>query len=494
MLKHLIVIVPGIGGSVLADDAGVVWGDTLRRVIGAAREPRRLSISEAPRLRAVGLMGTVGFCPPFQLQGYDGLVKSLVNGLDTPDLVVDVAADGQERNLGADIVAMPFDFRLGVEAASHRLAAEVTARLAHLTPTEQLGRVIVIGHSMGGLVARCWASDPVNARTCLAVLTVGTPHRGATKALDWLVNGVAVGEQLTVGANPVTRASRALLTETTEVLREWPAVYDLLPTYAVVQDTLAKSHLTVGELVGPTARGFLSDPVFWRHSRRAADLHAMISSAWGDPGSGRPATIPFFARDHGTVHMAQIAEGALTVAAADPEWQPNPGWGGDGTVPALSAIPPELGRPQDTDRWHHVADRHVPMANNGAVIAMVRNLVGDDVSAVRGDHAADVRLGVHLADSVLSGDTVTVAARVVSSRAQVDLSGVSVWVTAQPGDRSTEPIRKRADPADGSWRFSFVPPTSGLWSFTVEAVGLEIEPPAVTDTVAVLDPDDMGLS
>jgi len=74
----------------------------------------------------------LGFIAPLKVHGYDGLVQGLLNGLDTPDLVVDVAADGVGRNLRADIVLLPYDFRLGVEPAARRLAAEVTARLKAL--------------------------------------------------------------------------------------------------------------------------------------------------------------------------------------------------------------------------------------------------------------------------------------------------------------------------------------------------------------------------
>ena len=104
--------------------------------------------------------------PPIRLQGYDVLVCGLLNGLDTPDLVVDVAVADRPRNLDADIVVMPYDFRLGVQPAARRLATEVQARLADLPVAERRNRVIVIGHSMGGLVARHWLTDPQQARPC----------------------------------------------------------------------------------------------------------------------------------------------------------------------------------------------------------------------------------------------------------------------------------------------------------------------------------------
>src|SRR5688572_17442956 len=92
-LRHLIVVVPGIGGSVLTDRRGnPVWGDSRKRVVQVLRHPGRLALSEAPSLHPIGLMPSAGYIPPFRLHGYDGLIRGLRNGLDTDRAVrVDVA-------------------------------------------------------------------------------------------------------------------------------------------------------------------------------------------------------------------------------------------------------------------------------------------------------------------------------------------------------------------------------------------------------------------
>ena len=43
--------------------------------------------------------------------------------------------------------------------------------------------MIVVAHSMGGLVARYWMGPLGGWRVCRALITLGTPHRGAPKAL-----------------------------------------------------------------------------------------------------------------------------------------------------------------------------------------------------------------------------------------------------------------------------------------------------------------------
>src|SRR5262249_57945512 len=46
---------------------------------------------------------------------------------------------------------------------------------------------------MGGLVARYWIGCLEGWRYCAGLVTLGTPHRGAPKSLDWLVNGIRLG-------------------------------------------------------------------------------------------------------------------------------------------------------------------------------------------------------------------------------------------------------------------------------------------------------------
>lgn len=66
-----------------------------------------------------------------------------------------------------------------VEAAAAELAVVVDAAL------ERTGapRVVLVGHSMGGIVARCYTQRFGGYDTVDTVVTIGTPHRGTWSAL-----------------------------------------------------------------------------------------------------------------------------------------------------------------------------------------------------------------------------------------------------------------------------------------------------------------------
>ena len=495
-LEHLIVVVPGIGGSVLSDDAGrPVWGDARRRVVQVLADPERVSLDNAPVLHPTALMASAGHIPPFRLHGYDGLVRGLRNGLDADRPVrvdtVTPTVPGYSRDLLADVVLFPYDFRYGVRPAAERLAEEISIRLAGLPAEQRARRVIVIGHSMGGLVARYWAGLPGQAATCRAVVTIGTPHQGAPKALDWVVNGACIGQ------GPVRGATARLLTSVTRVLRGWPAVYDLLPTYHAVKDDSSVGGgqiLRPAELAGRLATGFVISLAYAAGVNAGAGMHAQIAGAWAgmDPAV-RPPVVPFLARDHGTPNAAFLRDGALVVTDTDPDWQPNAGWRGDGTVPAISAVPAEL---QDRRELEHpVPHRHTPMASAGAVIQAVRALTGD-AGPVRGGETEPLRprLGVDMTDAAVFGDPVLVGARLTGPTAAGVLAradGVSLWLTTEPADHRLEASRTLMEPRGDGWATTFVPAVPGAWRVTVEATGLTGQAaPRIEDVIGVIDPDD----
>jgi Lecithin:cholesterol acyltransferase len=356
-LRHLVVVVPGFGGSILLDADGTPrWGPAFGDIARGMVRAEPLSVTSEPALAVAGVLRTVTVFPPFVLPGYDRLVAQI--RAEFGSVRVDEVLPGRDRDLRADVVLFPYDFRFGVRPAALRLHAEIEARLAGMSRRERAGRVIVIGHSMGGLVARYWLGPLGGWRDCRALITLATPHRGVPKALDWLVNGVHLG--------------RVQLHAMTQVSRGWPGVYDLLPQYEAILPAAGRSAAVVRPAIGPLQIGSVAAEGFGARAATAARMHAEIDAAWREL-SGRadaPSVTAVFARGHPTPSRMVLAGSRLTITKADPEWLPNAGWRGDGTVPAISAVPPELAVDDSAHRL--VPERHLPMAATPAVVELLK--------------------------------------------------------------------------------------------------------------------------
>ncbi len=214
--RPLIVVLPGIGGSVLARPGGardVVWDAGPGDIAGLAFRPDRMSVEEEPHLEPLGLTESTKFLGFTVVPGYERLLGQL-----SEFGVVDRCGDPEHPVPGADVVAVPYDFRRSIVEAAERLDAVVGAHLRGTSEAERAGRVIVVAHSMGGLVARVWMGLLGRWPWCRALITLGTPHRGAPKALAWLVHGVR-------------------LRGPTEMLRGWPSVVQLLPRYPAIRNS-----------------------------------------------------------------------------------------------------------------------------------------------------------------------------------------------------------------------------------------------------------------
>ena len=93
-------------------------------------------------------------------------------------------------------------------------------------------------HSMGGLIARWYIEKCGGAEITRKLITLGTPYRGAARALGQLVNG----------AHPGLGPFRLDLTR---FARSMPSLHQLMPEYACIQqgDDLAKTTgITLPEL------------------------------------------------------------------------------------------------------------------------------------------------------------------------------------------------------------------------------------------------------
>jgi hypothetical protein len=115
-LRHLVVVVPGIGGSVLVTPERAVWDGGVVHLAASLLRPSRLDLTDQPKLVPVGLVPKIGFAGPLALPGYASLVASIRAGFR--DVRVDTARhDGAIRDSRADL-ALAFHRGPGPDGAS----------------------------------------------------------------------------------------------------------------------------------------------------------------------------------------------------------------------------------------------------------------------------------------------------------------------------------------------------------------------------------------
>lgn len=360
VLRHLIVVLPGIGGSVLAGPEGLTaWDVTAGDIPRAVIDPGNLAIER--ELVPTGLVESLTVLRRWLVvPGYEGLTHHLRRGFGAGLGVVDYSV-GEPVPAGTDVLRVPYDFRRSIVESADHLGRAVTAAVG-----ESGRRVVVVAHSMGGLVARYWVGACGGWRHCRGLVTLGTPHRGAPRALDWLFNGVCLG---------VLR-----LRAVTRVLRDWPSMYELLPQYPAVLPEVGEPLEPTGlaaDLVRPLGSPH-AGAVVLRRAAAAARVHADLAAAWEEiPGGRQPGVWPYFGRGHTTLNRAVVRRGRVRVAKADPEWRSNVGWLGDGTVPAISSIPVELSELPEIAQA--VADKHGAMGSTAQVMERLVTMQGEDL-------------------------------------------------------------------------------------------------------------------
>ncbi len=166
---------------------------------------------------------------PLGLIGVDGIVPRLFGFNEYADLLGLLRSAGFHRNVrdngapGAVFHVFAYDWRRDLVESARRLGEYLEA-LARARGEED-ARFNIVGHSMGGLVARYYLrygdaepGGPVTwagARRISQLILVATPNSGSIFALDAALNGNPVGMSNT------TLAAR--------VIAHMPSIYQLMP-------------------------------------------------------------------------------------------------------------------------------------------------------------------------------------------------------------------------------------------------------------------------
>ena len=438
----LVVVIPGIGGSELADASGtIVYRAGLGPFLSVGRDPSVLDPNN--ELRPVRLIGPCSLICWQLITGYDGLLNGITKGLGlSPDRVV--TAGKELVDPYATVVAFPYDFRRSVEQIANDLDRVVRERA-------QGRRVVLVAHSMGGLVAAWWWAFMSEGIDVDQIITLGTPFRGAAKALDTLLNGMRIGPF------PATQA-------VSDTVRTWDSVFDLLPHYQVVSgnDKYRYPYELPSGITSAVA-GFSGKALnAYQKNQRLND--ALVNKV-AESGSN-PFTV-YYSQGHATLGHASIDthSDGLVVAKGNPRAIPASWDGGDGTVPMFSTIPDVVER--DVSRWRRLAGKHQDLVEEKSVFEHLSEYSRTRLPAAArgGGYEVSAYLQLDLDDVVLAGTEAEVRIRVV------DKAG-SVLEPENVGG-NVGGNRFLADRGDGGWWLVQLPALKeGVHSVMLSATGI----------------------
>jgi hypothetical protein len=376
----------------------------------------------------------------WKIDGYSRVAESLLANFELTE--------------GRNFFRFPYDWRRDNRVAARKLARQANDWLAawRSSSGNADARLILLAHSMGGLVSRYFLECLEGWKLTRALVSFGTPYRGSLNALDGLSNGMKKG--------PL---------DLTELARQLTALYQLLPVFECY-DTGDGRLVRVGEASGipnVDAARAADALAFHREIEAAVESNRKLAQYQ----SAGYLIHPVVGVAQQTNLSARFSAGAVELLET---WK-GEALGGDGTVPRVSAIPLEMSdKPSNVV---YAATQHGSLQNADAVIEHLTGLLSAaqiDLGAFR---KPLVQVSLEIDDVYLAGEPILVRAR--PSRGDAALTA-TLWRTLDGQRVSSQAMKAGA----GDWQTAeFAPPGDGAYRVSVE--GEEVE--TAEDAFAVAD-------
>ena len=458
MSDDIFVLLPGILGSVLEKDGRDVFGLTasagLRALFTGGHSVTDLAVDlHAPPgqrpddgVTARCVAADAHLIPGlWKIDGYSKLGTHVTKRLKTVP--------------GESYFELAYDWRLDNRVAAGDLRDAIGGWLSTRRQSKPDAKVVLIAHSMGGLVARYYLEVLGGWKDTRALVTFGTPYRGSMNALDFLVNGFrkAFG-----------------LVDLTDLVRSLPSVYQLLPIYRCVDvGTGDRSYLTD---VARTIPGLDADAVTAARAFHKEIEDAVVANrklyGYLENGYRMHGVVGI---EHPTTESAVLGSGGLTMLGAEL----GSNHGGDGTVPRVSASPMEA---QNDSTAMFAGTRHASLQNTDAVLTQLQGWL-EQVDLTDFRAGAPVRLSVELDDVYRVGEPVAVTVTPNEATAEIRYK---LQQLVDPGAKESEqlvpPVTGSVSAIDGANELEIAAPGPGLYRLTLSG-GTEVEP--VSDLLVV---------
>lgn len=443
--RDAVIVVPGIMGSSLADveTGDVLWGlDDASWWVSAwttGRALKRLAVTDdertgqTGRVRATGLLRFPAFAPVLKgFEPYTKLLTGIGRVLAHPDALCE----------------FPYDWRLSVEHNAHELERLVDRHLsqwrAHPSGSAD-AKVVLVAHSMGGLVARYYLHVLGGASDVRTTVTLGTPYYGSVKSAYILSSGEGL---------PIPRKRLRKL------VRHMPGLYDLLPFYRCVDEGTTARRLEAGDIANLDGDRELAEESLLRHDKLMQ----------GDAGTLRL----LIGVEQPTMQSLSVRDGVLTplmhTCITDPAGviRERLDLRGDGTVFRRSAA--GFGLSPGT-----LPQSHGAIAATEEAISHVRDVLTNDTA---GPPLGPGEIGIDVPDvvSVEEPLTITVTGADATGTSCRVVDAFSHWQVAVP------PLQRR----DGVLTASVVLGEPGVYRVEVKGGGAS----AVTEQFLAVPPEE----
>jgi hypothetical protein len=442
-MPDVVVLLPGITGSVLKKNGKVVWGFSAGTIakalftLGGSMEKDLALPHDDPGVDDLGdgivadsLMPDLHLLPGiWKIDGYGAVADAIKAAFKVTD--------------GRNFFQFPYDWRRDNRVAARKLAAAAHGWLSKWRQSSgnANARLVLVAHSMGGLVSRYFLECLEGWKDTRALVTFGTPYRGSLNALDGLSNGLKKG--------PL---------ELSALARQLTGLYQLLPVYECYDPGNGKL-VRVGETTGiPNVDAGKAAAALAFHR----EIEAAVKSNQSLPAyaAGGYSIHPVVGVAQDTNLSARLAGGKVEMLQS----YNGKALGGDGTVPRMSALPIELS--DNTGNAMYAGTQHGSLQNADAVITHLTGLLSGmqlDLGAFRGK----VQVALDVDDVYDAREPIDVRARPV--REGVPLS-VTLW---RSGERQAIATTAMQAAADGWQCAGFAVPVAGAYRVTVQGPDVE---------------------
>jgi len=465
-MPDIVVLLPGITGSVLRKNGKVAWGfsgSTLARTLftRGGHMKKALFLEEDPQdvddledgVVADKLISDLHLLPGlWKIDGYTKVADAIKSRFDVEE--------------GKNFFNFPYDWRRDNRVSARKLQRQSREWLRSWREASGHAdaKLILIGHSMGGIVCRYFLEVLEGWRDSRALVTFGTPFRGSLTALDTLANGMRKG--------PFG------LLDLSELSRSFTSIYQLLPIYTSY-DAGSGSLVRVGETSGiPNVDAGKASAAlaFHREIEEAVESNRKLD----DYRSRGYRIYPVVGISQETAQSARL-KGKEVAMLGDYEGTNHRG---DGTVPRVSATPIEY---SDEGREMFAATRHASLQNADAVLTHLDGLISSlyfDLGGFRKPHLSPVQVDLEVEDLYWSSEPITLRARPGREDVQL-IAHVTNTATAMPVG-----VKQLVPDADGRHIATFDPPGEGAYEVIVSG-GPDVEPVGDAFAVAGLDEVDV---